>query len=67
MHDHDLFHVLQVTIADIRLQIKLAVSLVIPDGHINPPLGFVWVCIKVAIFTLSPFRVDESLYCKDGL
>ena len=40
-----LFLTLQVTRSDIRLHIKLAVSLVIAYGHFNLPQGFVWVCM----------------------
>ena len=36
---------LQITRSDIRSHIKLAVSLVIADGHFNLPQGFVWVCM----------------------
>ena len=34
---------LQITRSDIRPHIKLAVNLMIANGHFNLPLGFVWV------------------------
>ena len=33
---------------------KRAVSLVIVDGHLNLPWGFVWVCMGLHIYFITP-------------
>ena len=59
---------LQITISDIRLHMKWAVSLVIPYGHFNLPRGFVWVCIgKRTHFIISEgkkSRAAVKMFCK---
>ena len=37
-----LFSMLAITRSDIRQHIKQTVNLVIPNGHVNLPQGFVW-------------------------
>ena len=56
MHDHTLFHCLQIVRSDIRSQIKLHVNLVTAYGDFNLPRGFVWV----NILTSSSLRVVKK-------
>ena len=45
---------LQINRSDIRSHIKWAVSLVITFGHFNIPQRFVWVCMGLHAYFITP-------------
>ena len=54
---------LQITRADIRPQVKWAVSLALAVGPTVLPQGFLWVSyVQFTILTLSPQRVDWQVH-----
>ena len=59
MYYHTLFYAcMQFTRSDIRPHVKLAISLVIVDGHLSFLRGFVGLWLNIV--TLSPPRVHDS-------
>ena len=55
-----LFLNLQITRSDIKPQVKWAVNLVIADGHINLPQGFVTLCGYVWAHFITPEGLDTG-------
>ena len=57
-HKTSSFLYLQITRSDNRQHVKLAVSLMIADGHFDLPLGFVYM--GNLLTTLSALRISSQ-------
>ena len=59
---------LQITTADIRPQVKLAVSLVIADGVFNVPQSFYgYTCIWISVHLYLLYHLRGYITCETGI
>ena len=61
MYDHTHFFACKSPRAGIKSQVKWANNMVIADGHLSLPLGFVWVCMRLTLSLYHPWgQLDLS-------